>query len=129
MTGSTSLSTLLAAAALASLVVGCTSSGGGVSASSCADVVEFDHRTYMGLADVDFTTGAEAGAAGQVFCNDTGGDDVEETVFDRKAYEIEGLDPGDAVAVGEARDDARFYALHEGDGELPAAVQKLIDQS
>ncbi|MGW7049681.1 DUF6281 family protein [Streptomyces avermitilis] len=127
MTGSTSMRAVLAAAVLAALAVGCTpSDGGGVGAGSCDDVMEFDHHTYLSVGDVEFTVGAKAGAAGRPPCDDTGGASEEETRFDRTAYEVEGLDPGVAIAVGDSPDDARIYALYEEDGDLPAEVQKFI---
>ncbi|BAC72192.1 putative secreted protein [Streptomyces avermitilis MA-4680 = NBRC 14893] len=127
MTGSTSMRAVLAAAALAALAVGCMpSDGGGVSAGSCDDVMEFDHRTYLSVGDVEFTVGAEAGAAGRPPCDDTGGESEEETRFDMTAYEVEGLDTGVAIAVGDSPHGARLYAMYEEDGDLPAEVQKFI---
>ncbi|MET7848030.1 DUF6281 family protein [Streptomyces avermitilis] len=127
MTGSMPMRAVLAAAALAVLAVGCTPwDGGGVSAGSCADVMEFDHHTYLSVGDVEFTAGAKAGAAGRPPCDDTGEESDEETRFDRIAYEVEGLDPGVAIAVGDSPDDVRLYALYDEDGDLPAAVVKFI---
>ncbi|MEH0424094.1 DUF6281 family protein [Streptomyces sp. B21-083] len=55
-------------------------------------------------------------------------DEAEEPGTTLTAYEVKGISPKVAVAVGETRAEAVFVSVSSGT-ELPAAVQKLIDGS
>ncbi len=93
--------TLLAAVTVTASVA-CTSSSGGVeSASSCAFLVDYETRRYSEVANVDFTVGEKLGTATHPPCDDTpNNDDDGSTATPTTAYEVEGLDPGVAIAVG-----------------------------
>ncbi|MEV0170976.1 DUF6281 family protein [Streptomyces sp. NPDC050803] len=107
--------------------VACTeSSGGAEGAASCAFVIDYDNRRYIDVANVDFTVGAKLGTATHPPCDDTGGDDDEGSkARPTTAYEVEGLDPAVAIAVGTAPDDAVFVAVRSGK-ELPPEIEELI---
>ncbi|MFI1360422.1 DUF6281 family protein [Streptomyces sp. NPDC020898] len=121
----------LLAAAMASAA--CTSgSGGGVAdegSASCAYQILYEGRTYQDVANVKFTIGEQLGDAILPPCDDTGGqDEVEESGTTLTAYEVTGISPKVALAVGGTHDDVIFVAAYSGT-ELPADVQKLIDGS
>ncbi len=115
----------LLAAAMASAA--CTSGSG---SASCAYRILYEGRTYQDVANVKFTIGERLGGDAVLpHCNDTGGpDDVEEPGTTLTAYEVAGISPKVALAVGNTRDDVIFVAAYSGT-ELPADVQKLIDGS
>jgi hypothetical protein len=98
-------------------------------AASCVYQVEYQGRTYQDVANVEFTVGAKLGDATQPPCIDTGGqDEAEEPGTTETAYEVDGISPKVAIAVGDTPDDAKFVAAYSGT-ELPPEVKKLIDGS
>ncbi|NEE12627.1 hypothetical protein G3M58_40005 [Streptomyces sp. SID7499] len=127
---------LLLAAALASLSVGCTSvsspdddTDGARSAPSCAYVVEYDGRTYLGRAETDVPVGKSLGAATRPACDDTPGDgDDGEGPALMTAFAVRGVDPAVAVAVAE---DPGEYRLVVADSvrELPPELRKVTGHS
>ncbi|MBO7934867.1 hypothetical protein JTP77_002700 [Streptomyces sp. S9] len=120
----------LAAAAMVSAVA-CTagSSSDGEESGSCAFLILYQSRTYPDVANVEFTVGEKLGDATRPSCDDTGGQggagspETTETV-----YEVDGIPPEVAIAVGDAPKEATFVAVYSG-SELPPAVMKLIDGS
>ncbi|MDF3143722.1 MULTISPECIES: DUF6281 family protein [unclassified Streptomyces] len=139
---------LLATAALAALAVGCSptapddassksQSGKAVSKTksensaqlapaACAEPldVEFHGRVYRAVENVDFRIGNKVGKAVSVMCDDT--DRKSDALVpqpESPAYEIDGVDPGIAIAV-----DDMFFVVNSGK-KLPARVQKLIDDA
>lgn len=126
---------LLLAATLASLSVGCTSvssdddTDGARPAPSCAYVIEYDGRTYLGREETDVPVGKSLGAATRPACDDTPGDgDEGEGPALMTAFAVRGVDPAVAVAVAE---DPGEYRLVVADGvkELPPELKKLTDRS
>lgn len=105
---------------------GCTSSGS--SEGTCEARVQFAHHTYSDVGKVDFTVGKLLGTGRIPQCNDTGGQGKRSEPVEPipKVFAIKGLDPSVAVAAGDSRSDAEFYALKKGDGH-PAAVRKYIE--
>lgn len=117
---------LLVAAAMVMPVAACTAdSGGGVGASaSCVARYTYQDRSYRDVANVEFTLGKKLGAATSPPCEDTGGRGKgEEPVTTETAYEVDGISPKLAIAIGD-----RFFAVYSG-SKLPPEVQKLIDGS
>ncbi|MFF9114072.1 DUF6281 family protein [Streptomyces massasporeus] len=127
---------LLLAAALASLSVGCSSvsspdddTDGARPAPSCAYVVEYDGRTYLGRAETYVPVGKSLGAATRPACEDTPGDgDEEEGPALMTAFAVRGVDPSVAVAVAE---DPGEYRLVVADSvkELPPELRKVTERS
>ncbi|MEU9572938.1 DUF6281 family protein [Streptomyces massasporeus] len=127
---------LLLAAALASLSVGCSSvsspdddTDGARPEPSCAYVVEYDGRTYLGRAETDVPVGNSLGAATRPACDDTPGDgDEEEGPALMTAFAVRGVDPSVAVAVAE---DPGEYRLVVADSvkELPPELRKVTERS
>lgn len=117
---------LLVLAATVAGASGCTvAGGGGESAAVCAHAVTYEHRTYHGVANIDFTVGEELGTATQPPCYDTGRR-TDERATESTAYRVEGLDPDIAIAVGDP-DDAHLMAVRV-DKSLPPEVEKLRDR-
>ncbi|MGX1887796.1 DUF6281 family protein [Streptomyces sp. NPDC055287] len=123
---------MLLAAATATLSVGCASSSSdnGDSASSCAFLVEYEKRRYVGTDNTDISVGEELGAATRPPCDDTPNDDSDgrTKASSTTAYAVEGVDPILAVAVGDAPGDVRLVVI-DSDKELPPEIKKLIDGS
>ncbi|MCX4821882.1 DUF6281 family protein [Streptomyces sp. NBC_01142] len=121
---------LLLAATLTVPTAGCAaddSSDGG--APSCAIQFTYDGRTYRDVANVDFTVADKLGSATKPPCDDTGGqDEAEEAGTTETAYEVDGLSPKVAIAVGDTPEDAVFVVSYSG-SELPPEVKRLIDGS
>ncbi|MBX9362903.1 DUF6281 family protein [Streptomyces sp. WAC04114] len=127
---------LLLAAALASLSVGCSSvsspdddTDGARPAPSCAYVVEYDGRTYLGRSETYVPVGKSLGAATRPACDDTPGDgDEEEGPALMTAFAVRGVDPSVAVAVAE---DPGEYRLVVADSvkELPPELRKVTERS
>ncbi|MEU3085691.1 DUF6281 family protein [Streptomyces massasporeus] len=127
---------LLLAAALVSLSVGCTSvsspdddTDSARPAPSCAYVVEYDGRTYLGRAETDVPVGKSLGAATRPACDDTPGDaDEGEGPALMTAFAVRGVDPAVAVAVAE---DPGEYRLVVADSvkELPPELRKVTEHS
>ena len=125
----------LLAAALAPLSAGCTSESssddgdGARPAPSCAYVVEYDGRTYLGREETDVPLGKSLGGATRPACDDTpgGGDDGEGPAL-MTAFAVRGVDPGIAIAVAE---DTGAYRLVVADTvkELPPELKKVTDRS
>ena len=127
---------LLLAATLASLSVGCTPASspdddtdGARPAPSCAYVVEYDGRTYLGREETDVPVGKSLGAATRPACDDTPGDgDEGEGPALMTAFAVRGVDPAVAVAVAE---DPGAYRLVVADSvkELPPELRKVTERS
>ncbi|MEU2265235.1 DUF6281 family protein [Streptomyces olindensis] len=122
----------LLAAALAPLSAGCTSTPPGDDArpeASCAYVVEYDSRTYLGREETDVPVGKSLGSATRPACDDTPGDgDDGEAPALMTAFALPGVDPAVAIAVAE---DTDAYRLVVADTvkELPPELRKLTDRS
>ena len=95
---------LITTSLLLAAAVGCAEPDGtgGTAAASCAYLVTYDSRTYLDVANVDFTVGEKLGTATTLACDDTP-DSPGDTVPERgiTAYEVEGMDPAVAIAVGD----------------------------
>ncbi|MFE2018586.1 DUF6281 family protein [Streptomyces sp. NPDC059499] len=119
---------LLGAAAMVMSVAACTADSGGGGAS-CANVYTYQDSSYRDVANVEFTLGKKLGVATQPPCDDTGGrDESEEAVTTQTAYEVDGISPEVAIAIGDTPKTATFFAVGSG-SELPPEVQKMIDGS
>ncbi|MFD0211421.1 DUF6281 family protein [Streptomyces hirsutus] len=106
-----------------------SSSDGGGQAASCAYHVLYQDRTYRDVANVEFTAGERLGSATVPPCDDTGGQDEGEQAGETTtAYEVDGISPELAVAVGDAPGDVVFVAAYTGD-ELPSEIRELTDGS
>ncbi|MFH0522414.1 DUF6281 family protein [Streptomyces sp. M41] len=107
-------SRLLMASLLLATAVGCAEPGatGAAAEASCAYVVSYDSRTYQDVANVDFTVGGKLGTATVLACDDTphdpGGSVPEQRIT---AYQIDGMDPSVAVAVGDTPAEARLVKV------------------
>ncbi|MGA5893758.1 DUF6281 family protein [Streptomyces venetus] len=122
----------LLVATLASLSMGCTqvSSDDGAPATSCAYVVDYDNRTYLGREETDVPVGTSLGGATRAACDDTPGDgdgDDGEGPVPMTAFAVRGVDPGVAIAVAE---DTGTYRLVVADTvkEFPPELRKLTDR-
>ncbi|MEW2602469.1 DUF6281 family protein [Streptomyces sp. NPDC047916] len=122
---------LLAAAAMVASVAACTAdSGGGGGAASCVARYTYQEVTYQDVGDVEFTPGKKLGVATEPPCEDTGGGagSDEPAGLTGTAYEVDGISPKVAIAVGDTPETAKFFAVSSG-AELPPEVKKLIDGS
>ncbi|WP_406091276.1 DUF6281 family protein [Streptomyces sp. NBC_01013] len=122
---------LLVAAVMVMSVAACTAesdSGGGGNEASCANLYNYQDRSYRDVANVKFTLGKKLGVATQpASCEDTGDRDKSEgPVMTGTAYEVDGISPEIAIAIGDTPKTAAFFAVQSGP-ELPPEVQKLID--
>ncbi|MFI1567143.1 DUF6281 family protein [Streptomyces sp. NPDC020490] len=131
-TGGTGSAWALAAVVTATAAVGCTASGSGGdggSAASCAYLVRYQERTYLGTGVAGFTIGEELGAATIPPCDDTPDDDSDgRTTPDlTTAYSIKGVDPSVAIALERAGDDVMFVDVDSGKS-LPE-IKELIHGS
>ncbi|MFE6200099.1 DUF6281 family protein [Streptomyces sp. NPDC057838] len=119
-------------AAVAPLSAGCSPSppdGGARPAPSCAYVVEYDGRTYLGREETDVPLGRSLGPATRPACDDTPGDgDDGEGPAPTAAFAVRGVDPAVAVAVAEGTGAYRLVVA-ESAGELPPALRKLTGGS
>lgn len=122
----------LLAAALTPLSSGCTPTPPGDGArpeASCAYVVEYDSRTYLGREETDVPVGKSLGAATRAGCDDTPGDgDDGEGPALMTAFALPGIDPAVAIAVAEDTDAYRL-AVADTVRELPPELRKLTDRS
>ncbi|MFI8896135.1 DUF6281 family protein [Streptomyces paradoxus] len=122
----------LFAAALLSLSVGCTAESPDAEvrpAPSCAYVIEYDSRTYLGREETEVPVGESLGSATRPACDDTPGDgDDGEGPALMTAFAVRGVDPAVAIAVAE---DPGAYRLVVADTvkELPPELEKLTDGS
>ncbi|MFB7223116.1 DUF6281 family protein [Streptomyces sp. NPDC056227] len=122
---------VLLAASMVISTAACTadSSSGGAASGSCANRFTYQERTYRDVANVDFTVGAKLGVATQPPCNDTGGQKkTDEAGTAQTAYEVQGISPEVAIAVGDTPAEASFFAAYSG-SDLPPEVQKLMGGS
>ncbi|MFE7789940.1 DUF6281 family protein [Streptomyces sp. NPDC057460] len=122
---------VLMAAAMVMSVAACTADrgGGGEESASCVNRYTYQDRSYRDVANVNFTLGKKLGAATKPPCEDTGGRGKgEEPVTTETAYEVDGISPKVAIAIGDTPKTAMFFAAYSG-SELPPEVQKLIDGS
>ncbi|MFI7411341.1 DUF6281 family protein [Streptomyces sp. NPDC049627] len=92
---------LVTAAVLAG--AGCTAaSGEGSGDASCAGLVTYDGRDYLPTEKSVFTVGERLGTATVAECDDTPDDPgVAIPQSTTGAYTIEGVDPAEAIAVGD----------------------------
>ncbi|MFD6280470.1 DUF6281 family protein [Streptomyces sp. NPDC060209] len=119
---------LLVAAAVVMSGAACTADSGG-GGHSCANRYTYQDRSYGDVANVEFTLGKKLGVATKPPCEDTGGQDKnEEPVMKETAYEVDGISPKVAIAIGDTPKTATFFAVYSG-SKLPPEVQKLIDGS
>ncbi|MEU9058557.1 DUF6281 family protein [Streptomyces sp. NPDC048430] len=120
---------LLVAAAMVTSVAACTADSGGGGAS-CVAQYTYQGITYQDVGNVEFTLGKKLGVATEPPCEDTGGrgKSEEPAGLTETAYEVDGISPKVAIAVGDTPETATFFAV-SSDSELPPEVQKLIDGS
>ncbi|MFD9540788.1 DUF6281 family protein [Streptomyces sp. NPDC060022] len=118
---------LLVAAAMVMSVAACTADSGGGEAS-CVAQYTYQDITYQDVGNVKFTLGKKLGVATEPPCEDTGGKSEEPAGLTETAYEVDGVSPEVAIAVGDTPETTRFFAVDSGSG-LPPEVQKLIDGS
>ncbi|MGI5377797.1 DUF6281 family protein [Streptomyces sp. CA-251387] len=105
---------LIMAALLLTAAVGCAESGGagGAAEASCAHLVTYDSRTYLGVANVDFTVGEKLGTATIPACDDTPNDPGDSRPQGEvTAYAVEGFDPDVAIAVGDTPAEATLMKV------------------
>lgn len=100
---------LVVTVAMLMAAMGCTSDGEevGEAAPSCAGVVTFADRSYLPTDEAGFTVGEKLGTATIEGCDDTPGDrDVAVPQATTGAYAVDGVDPAEAVAVGDSPGEA-----------------------
>ncbi|WP_309098072.1 DUF6281 family protein [Streptomyces sp.] len=91
--------------------------------ASCAYVVEYDGRTYLGGTETSVPLGRPLGPATVPACDDTPGDGDGEGPVLTTAFAVRGVDPAVAVAVAEGTDAHRLVvASHVED--LPPGLRK-----
>ncbi|MEU1087823.1 DUF6281 family protein [Streptomyces sp. NPDC005892] len=114
--------TVLAVMSVAACSSGSSSEGG---SASCAYRVAYEGRIYRDVSKTDGPVGKKLGSATVPPCEENDdGDEAEQEVV--TVYEIDGVDPGIAVAVGDTPDGTRTVAAYSGT-RLPPEVKKLID--
>ncbi|SDM97712.1 hypothetical protein SAMN04487981_103135 [Streptomyces sp. cf386] len=102
---------LIVPALLLTAAVGCTESGGAAEAS-CAYVVTYEGRSYLDVANIDFTVGERLGTATIPECDDTPNDPGVTVPEGRiTAYAVEGTDPAVAIAVGDTPAEATLMKV------------------
>jgi hypothetical protein len=123
---------VLLVATLLALSVGCTATstdGGGRAQASCAYIIEYDSRRYLGRAETDVPVGQSLGSATRPACDDTPGDgDDGEGPALMTAFAVRGVDPAVAVAVAEGPGEYRLVVADSVE-ELPPELQKVTDRS
>ncbi|MFJ8888807.1 DUF6281 family protein [Streptomyces sp. NPDC102402] len=121
---------LLVAAAMTMPAVACTAGGGGGGGGdSCVNRYTYQDRSYQDVTQVDFTAGQKLGVATSPPCEDTGSKDKgEEPVTTGTAYEVDGISPEVAIAVGDTPETATLFAVYSG-SEPPPEVLELTDGS
>lgn len=119
------------AVAAAPLVAGCAPSpspaGGAQPEASCAYVVEYGGRSYLGGEETEVPVGEPLGTATLPACDDTPNDGGDgQGPVSVTAFTVRGVDPAVAVAVAE---DAGTYRLvvADSDQKLPPELRKLLD--
>lgn len=87
---------------------GCAGAGIGASdsAASCSDLVTYDSRDYLPTEKSGFTVGERLGTATVAACDDTPNDPAGIPESTTGAYAIEGVDPTEAIAVGDSPAEA-----------------------
>ncbi|MEY9993811.1 hypothetical protein ABIE67_005843 [Streptomyces sp. V4I8] len=105
---------LIMTSLLLAAAVGCaeTSGTGGAAEALCAYLVTYDSRTYLDVANVEFTVGEKLGTATVPACDDTPndpGDAVPERGI--TAYAVEGMDPAVGIAVGDTPAEATLMKV------------------
>ncbi|MFE9853244.1 DUF6281 family protein [Streptomyces sp. NPDC005576] len=106
-------------------VAACSSGSSEGGSASCAYRVAYEGRIYRDVSKTDGPVGKKLGSATVPPCEENdGGDEAEQEVV--TVYEIDGVDPGIAVAVGDTPDGTRTVAAYSGT-RLPPEVKKLID--
>ncbi|MDL5203456.1 DUF6281 family protein [Streptomyces sp. ALI-76-A] len=100
-------------AALFACAVACSpADGGGSSSASCAHLVTYENRTYLGTGDGDFTVGGRLGTATVPECDDTPNDPGDSVPRgETPAYAVEGMDPAVAIAVGDTPAEATLMKV------------------
>ncbi|MEU1485606.1 DUF6281 family protein [Streptomyces sp. NPDC005752] len=121
---------LLVVAAMVMSVAACTSGGEGGGNASCANLFTYQDRSYLDVTPhAKFTLGKKIGVATQTPCDDTGSQsETEEPVRTDNAYEVDGISPNVAIAIGDTRTTATLFAVHSSK-EIPPEVQELFDGS
>ena len=121
---------LLVPAAMVTSVAACTADSSSAGAS-CVARYTYQDTTYQSVGKVEFTLGKKLGVATEPPCLDTGGRDKgeEPAGVTGTAYEVDGISPKVAIAVGETPETAGLFAVRPEDSEFPPEVQKLIDGS
>lgn len=125
---SAGLPLLMAAMAVAATACTTSNTSDGDGSASCAYRILHQNRTYEDVTNVTFTVGGKLGTATQPACDDTGGQEETLPADTMTAYEVNGVPPEVAIAVGDTPADARLVAVYSHK-ELPPEVQKLIDGS
>lgn len=120
-------------AAVAFTAVGCGSEGsegaGATSESVCASDFFYEGRTYIKLSDVEFKVGQKVGTATSPACRDTNDKAAEVPESSENAYELSGVSPESAIAIGSSPEEAEAFRVLRSDKKIPAEVQELIDGS
>ncbi|MEU1467567.1 DUF6281 family protein [Streptomyces sp. NPDC005761] len=121
---------LLGAAAMVMSMAACTVEGGGGGSNKCVARYTYQGVTYQDVGNVKFTPGKKLGVATEPPCDDTGGrgGNEEPTGSTETAYEVDGISPEVAIAVGDTPKTASLFAV-SSDSEPAPEVQKLIDGS
>ena len=122
---------VLLAATTALSAAACTADGvgAGEETASCVNRFTYEDRSYQDVANVDFTVGKRLGTATAPPCDDTGRrDDDQEPAATRTAYEVDGVPPGVAIALGDSPEEATLFAAYAG-SDLPPEVRELRDGS
>ncbi|MFF2408256.1 DUF6281 family protein [Streptomyces sp. NPDC058092] len=106
----------LLAAAMVMSAAACTaeSGSGGEETASCVNRVTYQDRSYLDVANMDFTVGKKLGVATKPPCDDTGGQDTNaEPATTETAYEVDGISPEAAIAIGDTPEEATFFAAYD----------------
>lgn len=130
---------LMTTSALVMAITGCTAAadddGGegegddGKASASCVAQFTYRDRTYRNVANVDYAVGARLGTATQPPCNDTGRRaKVEEPATKGTAYEVAGLSPEVAIAIGGTPAETTLFVAYSG-SVLPPEVRQLINRA
>jgi hypothetical protein len=119
------------AAVVVPLGAGCAPSpdDGAQAEASCAYVVEYDGRRYLGWEEATVPLGRSLGPATRPACDDTPGDgDDGEGPVPTTAFAVRGVDPAVAVAVAEDTDTYRLVVA-ESVEDLSPELRKPTEGS
>ncbi|MCX5398832.1 DUF6281 family protein [Streptomyces sp. NBC_00102] len=109
------------AAALVMSVAACSVEGREV---LCPNQYTYQGRSYVDVANATITPGKKLGVATQPACDDRSDDpDVKGT-----AYEVVGVSPEVAIAIGDTPETATLFAVESGP-DLAPEVRRLVDAS